>query len=262
VSLGAGDRDRYRYQLREIRGAVDQAQLAAQSAVRSYRNVLSVAVLVLLLCAVAFPLAARSFSSEVLTVRPGPVTAPSQATTPSPSAPSSTATPSSTPAASALSGAATSPAPTPPTPSTGATATSEPPTASENSEAARNGASPSSPPTFGDLATIEGWGVLGGLIGAVASLRRLRTSRDPAGLHLAQLALKLPAGALTALFGVVLLQSGILPLSPATSGQIAAYAVLFGFAQEAITRFVDQQSGRILEGALPLSAKASAALSG
>jgi hypothetical protein len=111
-------------------------------------------------------------------------------------------------------------------------------------------------PSFGDLATIEGWGMLGGLIGAVGSLRRVRASRDPAGLHLAQLALKLPAGAVTALFGIVLLQSSILPpLTPVEPGQLAAYAVLFGFAQEALTRFVDQQSGRILANAKTLNEK-------
>jgi len=108
----------------------------------------------------------------------------------------------------------------------------------------------------GDLASIEVWGVLGGLIGAIVGLRRMRTSRDPAGLHLTQLALKLPAGAMTALFGVVLLQSGIVPpLKPVASGQIAAYAVLFGFAQEALTRFVDRQSARILDNAKPQSDK-------
>jgi hypothetical protein len=245
VSLNVGDR----YQLREIWGVVDQAQLAAQSAVRGYRNVLSVAVFVLLVCSVAFPLAARGFSSDVLTVRAATT---SPVATSAPPAPSSTSAPASTAtsAASAVPGASASATIAP----SSAAAVTPAPSAASRVLASDANASPG--PTFGDLATIEGWGVLGGLIGAVASLRRLRTSRDPAGLHLAQLALKLPAGALTALFGVVLMQSEIVPpLRPATGGQIAAYAVLFGFAQEAITRFVDQQSGRILDGAQPLSAK-------
>jgi hypothetical protein len=36
---------------------------------------------------------------------------------------------------------------------------------------------------------------------------------------------------------------------------LASYAVLFGFAQEALTRFVDQRSGQILDNAKPLSDK-------
>jgi hypothetical protein len=113
------------------------------------------------------------------------------------------------------------------------------------------------PALLSDLASIEVWGVIGGLIGAIVSLRRLRSSRDPAGLHLAQLALKLPAGALTAVFGVVLLQASILPpLTSVSDDKLAAYAVLFGFGQEALTRFVDQKSGEILDNAKPLGDKA------
>jgi hypothetical protein len=98
------------------------------------------------------------------------------------------------------------------------------------------------------MVSIEVWGLLGGLIAATATLPRLRASRSPAGLQLAQLVLKLPAGALTALFGIVLLQSGIIPpLSTAPNSRLAAYAVIFGFAQEALTRFIDRRAADLLQ---------------
>ena len=104
------------------------------------------------------------------------------------------------------------------------------------------------------MASIEIWGVLGGIIAATTSLYRLRSSRSPEGLQLAQLMLKLPAGALTALFGVVLLQSGILPpMSAVASSRLAAYAVIFGFAQEAFTHFVDRRASNLLSKTEPLS---------
>jgi hypothetical protein len=101
-----------------------------------------------------------------------------------------------------------------------------------------------------DLLTVEVWGAVGGLVGAVVSLRSLRASPDPMGLLAAQLALKPAAGAAIAVFGVVLLQSGILPpLQADEVRQLAAYAIVFGFAQEAFTAMVDRQAARLLDAA-------------
>jgi hypothetical protein len=100
-----------------------------------------------------------------------------------------------------------------------------------------------------DILQLEVWGAVGGLMGLIVSLRRL-TSRHPARLHLWQLLLKIPAGAMTAVFGIVFIQAAIVPSTKAVSvGQLAAYAVLFGFAQEAATSLVDRQAGRLLEQA-------------
>jgi hypothetical protein len=97
------------------------------------------------------------------------------------------------------------------------------------------------------IATIEVWGAFGGVVGALVALRRINGFRGPYGLQFAQIALKLPAGAFVALFALVLLQSAILPpLASVTGGKLAAYAALFGFAQESVTRLVDQQAGRLL----------------
>jgi hypothetical protein len=88
------------------------------------------------------------------------------------------------------------------------------------------------------------------VVGALVALRRINGFRGPYGLQFAQIALKLPAGAFVALFALVLLQSAILPpLASVAGGKLAAYAALFGFAQESVTRLVDQQAGRLLGAA-------------
>jgi uncharacterized membrane protein HdeD (DUF308 family) len=102
----------------------------------------------------------------------------------------------------------------------------------------------------GDLVWVEIAGAIGGLVGLIVALRKLNSSKHPARLQLWQLLLKLPAGAVTAAFAVLFLQSGIVPsLKAATTEQIAAYALLFGFAQEAATSLVDRQANRLLEQA-------------
>ena len=109
-----------------------------------------------------------------------------------------------------------------------------------------------------DVITIQVWGVVGGLVGLVTSLRRLNTSKNPAQLQIYQLLLKLPAGAITAVFGLVFLQSGIIPgIKIASVAQLAAYAVLFGFAQEAATALVDRQASRLLDDAKSVDEKSS-----
>lgn len=103
------------------------------------------------------------------------------------------------------------------------------------------------------MASVEIWGLLGATIAAVTVLFRLRSFSSPAGLQFAQLVLKLPAGALTALFGIVLLQSEIVPpLSAVSDAKLAAYAIIFGFAQEAVTHLVDRRASDLLLKAEPL----------
>ena len=99
-----------------------------------------------------------------------------------------------------------------------------------------------------DIATIELWGAFGGLIGLVVSLRNLVSTLAPVRLQATQLILKLPAGALTALFGVLIFQSHVFStLSVVTATQLAAYSLVFGLAQEAVTSMVDRQASKLLE---------------
>ena len=90
--------------------------------------------------------------------------------------------------------------------------------------------------------------MLGALITAVAAARNLRGTSQPFGLQLAQIALKIPVGALTALVGVVILQAALTPTTqPATKGKLAAFAIIFGAGQELITSFVDRKAGDLLD---------------
>jgi len=102
--------------------------------------------------------------------------------------------------------------------------------------------------TAGDVATIELWGAVGGIVGLIASLRKLVSTRAPIRLQAVQLFLKLPAGAIIALFGVLIFQAGVVTtIKIATPTQLAAHALIFGLAQEAVTNMVDKEAGRLLE---------------
>jgi hypothetical protein len=61
--------------------------------------------------------------------------------------------------------------------------------------------------------------------------------------------LKLPTGALTAVLGLLLMRGGFIPGLSAldSSAQIIAWAIVFGYAQQLLTRFVDQQANTVLE---------------
>ncbi|TCO50286.1 hypothetical protein EV646_102360 [Kribbella antiqua] len=217
----AADRQAFRAAAR----AVNDAQLSVPSSARSYRNALTVAILVLAVAALVFPLFAAKADSKLLDLHPA--VSGGSSSTPTPGAGSS-ATPNQT--------------------GSGTTSTS--------SAASTAGAATG----YGEIASIELWGVLGGLVGAVAGLRNLRGSSQPVGLQLAQIALKIPAGALTAVVGVVLLQAALTPTTQAVAGgKLAALAIIFGAAQEALTTFVDRTAGNLLDKGKTLGEKTTQA---
>ena len=78
--------------------------------------------------------------------------------------------------------------------------------------------------------------------------RWLRGSSEPHGLPVALALLKLPIGALTAVLGLLLMRGELLPGLSAldSSGQIIAWAIVFGYAQQLFTRFVDEQADSVL----------------
>jgi hypothetical protein len=245
------DRESFRAAAR----AVNDAQLSVPSIARSYRNALTIAILVLAAAAIVFPILATRADSRLLNLHPLP--APSA--TPS-STVASTVQPTPTPRSTGPSSAP---------PSTPAVSRTPPPTTQAAPAAGLVGSgtkpasttdSPSGPAGMGEIASIELWGVLGGLVGAMAGLRNLRGSTQPVGLQLAQIALKIPAGALTALVGVILLQAALTPNTLAVKdGSIAAFAILFGAAQEGITGFVDRAAGNLLDKGKTLGEKTTQA---
>jgi hypothetical protein len=61
--------------------------------------------------------------------------------------------------------------------------------------------------------------------------------------------LKLPTGALTAVFGILLMRGAFVPGLTAldSSAQIISWAVLLGYSQQLLTRFVDQRAQTVLD---------------
>jgi hypothetical protein len=102
-----------------------------------------------------------------------------------------------------------------------------------------------------DIAVVELVGLVAAAIAAAAALRNVQGTSTPYSLPVALAVLKLPTGALTALLGLLLMRGGFVPgLSALDSpAQIIAWALVFGYAQQLLTRFVDSQAQTVLEGA-------------
>jgi hypothetical protein len=98
---------------------------------------------------------------------------------------------------------------------------------------------------------VELLGALGGFVTALAALQKLRGYRNPYNLPLVQAAVRVPAGALTGLVGILILQSGAFQLDPAEGNAVVAYAIVFGAAQELVTRLIDQKANSLIEAATP-----------
>ncbi len=100
-----------------------------------------------------------------------------------------------------------------------------------------------------DLVTVELIGLLAAAVAGAAGLRNIRGTSTPFALPVALAVLKLPTGALTAFLGLLLMRGGFVPGLSAldTSAQILAWAIVFGYAQQLFTRFVDQQARTVLD---------------
>jgi hypothetical protein len=100
-----------------------------------------------------------------------------------------------------------------------------------------------------DIAVVELVGLLGAALGAAHALRRMRGTSTEFSLPVALAVLKLPTGALTALLGLLLMRGGFVPGLTAldTPAQILSWALIFGTAQQLVTRFVDQKAQGILD---------------
>jgi hypothetical protein len=101
----------------------------------------------------------------------------------------------------------------------------------------------------GDVALIEAIGLIAAAAATAVALRNVRGTSTPYSLPMALAAIKLPLGALTAVLGLVLMAGNFVPGLSAldTSTQILAWAVVFGYAQQLLTRFVDQRADALLQ---------------
>jgi hypothetical protein len=102
-----------------------------------------------------------------------------------------------------------------------------------------------------DVVVVELVGLVAAAIAAAASVRNVQGTSTPYSLPVALAVLKLPTGALTALLGLLLMRGGFVPGLSAldSSSQIIAWALVFGYAQQLLTRFVDSQAETVLQGA-------------
>ncbi len=109
-----------------------------------------------------------------------------------------------------------------------------------------------------DIAVVMLVGLAGAAVTSAAALRRLRGTSTPFAVPIALLLLKLPVGALTAFLGLVLLHGEFVPGLSAldSSGQILAWALIFGAAQQLVTGLVDRKAQAVLDsvGSAPMTA--------
>lgn len=104
-------------------------------------------------------------------------------------------------------------------------------------------------PNSGDVFLIELLGALGGTLAAVLAITQLKGTQTPYSVPLSLAVLKLPLGAVSALAGLLLVHGAFVPgLSDLdSSGQIIAYAVFLGVAQQLVTAFIDKRGQELLE---------------
>lgn len=101
----------------------------------------------------------------------------------------------------------------------------------------------------GDLLLVEVIGLTAAAVAAAVAIRGIRGSSEAVHLPVLLAVLKLPMGALTAFLGLLLMRGQFVPGLSAldTSAQILAWALVFGYAQQLFTRFVDQQGQTVLD---------------
>ncbi|WP_282692706.1 hypothetical protein [Streptomyces sp. CC208A] len=101
----------------------------------------------------------------------------------------------------------------------------------------------------GDYILVEVVGLVAAGVAAASALRKIRGTSTPYQIPVALAALKLPAGALTAVLGLLLMRGGFVPGLSAldSSAQIIAWAIIFGYSQELFTKFVDKRGQMVLD---------------
>lgn len=100
-----------------------------------------------------------------------------------------------------------------------------------------------------DLLVVLLVGLTAAAVSTAAAIRRVQGSSDRFFLPVALASLKLPTGAMMAFLGLLLMRGQFVPGLTALdeSAQILAWALVFGYAQQLFTRFVDQQGQSILD---------------
>jgi hypothetical protein len=105
-------------------------------------------------------------------------------------------------------------------------------------------------PTGGDILIVALLGLLGGALTAILSIRKLKGTSTPYDVPVALAMLKVPLGAFTAVLGLVAIRGNVVPGFSVLDSQeqILAYALIFGFSQQAFTQALDKRAETLLSG--------------
>ncbi|MFF8916779.1 hypothetical protein ACF08M_26515 [Streptomyces sp. NPDC015032] len=100
-----------------------------------------------------------------------------------------------------------------------------------------------------DALLVEGIGAGAAAFAGAVAIRKIQGTTTPYSIPVMLILLRLPAGALSALFGIILIHGRFIPgLTDLDSApQIAAWAIVFGVGQELVTRLIDNQGKKVLE---------------
>jgi len=100
-----------------------------------------------------------------------------------------------------------------------------------------------------DHLTVELVGLIAAAVVATIRIRKIRGSSEAPDLPVLLALLKLPMGAIIAFLGILLVRGGFIPGLSAldTPAQILSWALVFGLAQQLFTRLVDQQGQTVLD---------------
>jgi hypothetical protein len=104
-------------------------------------------------------------------------------------------------------------------------------------------------PRSGDVLVVALLGLLGGALAASISIRNLKGTTSPYDVPVALAVIKVPLGAFTAIVALVAIRADFVPGLSALDSQeqILAYALVFGFAQQLFTQYLDKQAQTLLE---------------
>ncbi len=105
-------------------------------------------------------------------------------------------------------------------------------------------------PRWPDIIMVAVLGALGGALSSAVSIRNLKGTSTPYDAPVALGFLKVPLGAFTAILAIVAISGGFVPglTNLDSQAQILAYALVFGFAQQALSRLLDRRAQTLMEG--------------
>jgi hypothetical protein len=133
------------------------------------------------------------------------------------------------------------------------TSTATPTTSGANGQLCATG---NTKPTGGDAPLVALLGATGAALAGGITLSKLRLGTTLYALKAWQAVVKISFGPITAILGVLFLNTGLLTSSGILpSGQVVllTYAVIFGTSQQLITRFIDQKASEFTTEASPIS---------